>query len=196
MLRSRCPGRRFLLWLCTDCLQGESLTLQASGHCWSASRLHAVRHTLRMSRRGANSPIKWGSQDASVSPQTYCFILKSFSCSLTCFVPGACINLALQETPEFILPEGWDPENSMSDVLPWDLSHSECAVSETSPFKVTVETHYLHYLAHAIIRLDGQIFQILQGLWSRRFPRWITSLLLLHFTQLLIFARCGREGGG
>lgn len=69
------------------------------------------------SLRGAGSVIKWGLQDASVSPQTCCFILKSFSCSPTCFVPHAHINLALQETPEFILPEGWDLENSTPDVL-------------------------------------------------------------------------------
>lgn len=104
MLRSRCSGVRFV-WLFTDCLQGESGTLQTSEHCWSLPHLHTGRDSLRRSLRGANGVSKRGLQDASVSPQTNGFVLKSFSCSPTSLVAHALINLALQETPKFLLPK-------------------------------------------------------------------------------------------
>lgn len=52
-----------------------------------------------------------------------------------------------------------------------------------SPSKPTIST----YLAHAIIWLDGQIFQIIQTLKSLRFPRLIISLLITAFHTVSYF---------
>lgn len=104
MLGSRCSGVRFV-WLFTDCLQGESGTFQTSEHCWSLPHLHTGRDSLRRSPRGANGVSMRGLQDASVSPQTNGFVLKSFSSSPTSFAAHAHINLAFQETPKFLLPK-------------------------------------------------------------------------------------------
>lgn len=174
MLGSRCSGVRFV-WLFTDCLQGESDTLQASEHCWSLPHLHTGRDSRRRSLTGAIG--------VRGDCRMHLFPHKQMSLSWTPSPAHRPISLPVHTLILFYKkhPNSFFPKNR--------ICKTACLMSclETSftvnglkpplsrsPSKPTIST----YLAHAIIWLDGQIFQITQTLRTLGFPRLIISLLI------------------
>lgn len=112
-------------------------------------------------------------------PHKQGFILKSFSCSPTSIVAVHKLILLYKRRPNSFCPKNriWKTTCLMSCLeISFTVNGLKPPLSR-SPSKPPIST----YLAHAVIWLDGQIFQIIQTLKSLRFPRLIISLLITAF---------------